>query len=123
MIGRVVVMEPHDYQAWLSGESGGAPGATGSMAATGAALFQQKGCVTCHAQQGGLGPVLAGIVGEPRPLQNGTEVIADDAYLRESILNPQAKLVSGFQPVMPTFQGQLNEEEILQLLQYIKGLS
>ncbi|HYD48643.1 MAG TPA: cytochrome c oxidase subunit II [Terriglobales bacterium] len=125
MIGKVVVMEQDDYQAWLSGEGPDqASAAQGSMASTGASLFEQKGCVTCHqSQPGALGPVLAGIAGKARPLQDGTEVVADDAYLRESILNPQAKMVSGYQPVMPTFKGQLTEEQVLQLIQYIKGLS
>ena len=130
MIGRVVVMEPHRYQAWMSGETTGQQVAAagvagaGSMAATGASLSRQKGCVTCRAQERGLfGSSTPASPASARTLPSGTEVIADDAYLRESILNPQAKIVSGFQPVMPTFQGQLNEEEILQLLQYIKGLS
>jgi cytochrome c oxidase subunit 2 len=137
MIGRVVVMEPADYQAWLSqpGEPLVAPAAGGAIApgaaqpaavspaAAGEALFREKACMTCHQPQGGaLGPSLVGIYGKPVKLQDGSEVVVDDAYLRESILNPAAKIVAGFQPVMPTFQGQLNEEQILQLIQYIKSL-
>ncbi len=133
MIGRIVVMEPADYQAWLSESgatvvadgigSGSAQPASAAPVAAGEALFTQKACATCHQPQGGaLGPSLVGLYGKPVKLQDGSAVVADDAYIRESILNPTAKLVAGFQPVMPTFQGQLNEEQILQLIQYIKSL-
>ncbi len=116
MIGQVVVMEPAEYQAWLSG---GAP--TGSMASKGAALFEQLGCITCHrGDSGGRGPQLAGVFGKPVRLQNGESVVADESYLRESILNPQAKIVAGFQPIMPTFKGLVSEEGIMQLIAYIK---
>jgi cytochrome c oxidase subunit 2 len=132
MIGRIVVMEPAEYQAWLSqtvpttlaGGGGGAAAAAMSPAAAGEALFTQKACVTCHRPQGGaLGPSLIGVYGRRVKLQDGSEVVADDAYLRESILHPTAKIVAGFQPVMPTFQGQLDEEQVLQLIQYIKSLA
>jgi cytochrome c oxidase subunit 2 len=117
MIGRVVVMEPRDYQAWLSG-SDGQP-----LAARGQQLFQQLACVTCHLQDGsGRGPRLNGVPGSKVELANGSSVTADDGYIRESILTPQAKLVSGFQPVMPTFQGLVNEEGVMSLIEYIKSL-
>ena len=117
MIGRVVVMEPRDYQAWLSG-SDGQP-----LAVRGQQLFNQLACVTCHLNDcTGRGPSLAGIPGSKVELANGTGVVADDGYLRESILTPQAKLVSGFQPVMPTFQGLVNEEGVMALIEYIKSL-
>jgi len=117
MIGRVVVMEPRDYQAWLSG-SDGQP-----LAARGQQLFQQLACVTCHLNDGsGRGPSLAGVYGSKVDLANGTGVTADDGYIRESILTPQMKLVSGFQPVMPTFQGLVNEEGVMSLIEYIKSL-
>jgi cytochrome c oxidase subunit II len=117
MIGRVVVMEPRDYQAWLSG-SDGQP-----LAVRGQQLFQQLACVTCHLNDGtGRGPSLAGVPGSKVELANGTGVVADDGYIRESILTPQAKLVSGFQPVMPTFQGLVNEEGVMALIEYIKSL-
>jgi len=140
LIGRVVVMEPADYQAWLSqsgpsGMSGAAPapgtvpGAASASAAAvsapaaGAALFASLGCITCHQPQpGALGPSLIGLYGSRVKLQDGSEVVADDAYIRESILTPTAKVVAGFQPVMPTFQGQVDEEQILQLIQYIRSL-
>jgi cytochrome c oxidase subunit 2 len=133
MIGRIVVMEPADYQVWLSQSAppvspaslapGAAQSASLSPAAAGEALFRAKACITCHQPQGGaLGPSLVGIYGKPVKLQDGREVTVDDAYLRESILQPTAKVVAGFQPVMPTFQGQLDEEQVLQLIQYIKSL-
>lgn len=119
MIGWVYVMEPADYEAWLSG------GATaGTMPATGEKIFQRLGCATCHVPQGGgRGPSLVDTFNKPVQLQDGAKVVADESYLRESILNPNAKIVAGFQPVMPTFQGQVNEETLLQLIAYIKSLS
>ena len=118
MIGHVVVMEPAEYQTWLSG---GPPAA--ALATAGQALFEQLGCITCHrGDSGARGPHLVGIVGKPVQLQNGETVIADETYLRESILNPQAKIVAGFQPIMPTFKGLVSEEGLIQLIAYIKSL-
>lgn len=129
MIGRIVVMEPAEYQAWLSRGAGGAgvtsAASTGVMplASSGEALFQQLGCATCHrGESGALGPALAGLAGSRVRLESGDTVVADDSYLRESILNPQAKLVAGYQPVMPTFKGQVSEEDVMQLITYIKTL-
>jgi cytochrome c oxidase subunit 2 len=117
MIGRVVVMEPRDYQAWLSG-SDGQP-----LAVRGQQLFQQLACVTCHLNDGtGRGPSLAGVYGSKVTLANGSGVVADEGYIRESILTPQMKLVNGYQPVMPTFQGLVNEEGVMALIEYIKSL-
>ena len=117
MIGNVVVMEPNDYQAWLSGSTGM------PMAAQGEQLFQQLGCVGCHLGDGsGRGPALAGKYGQPQPLANGTSVVVDDTYIRESILTPQMKLAAGYGPVMPTFQGLVNEEGVMSLIEYIKSL-
>ncbi len=123
MIGHVVVMDPADYQAWLAGapaQAGAAAESGGSLADAGKGLFEQLGCETCHRAGSVLGPALAGIVGKAVTLQDGSTVTADDAYLRESILNPQAKVVQGFAPVMPTFKGQIDEEQILQLIAYLK---
>lgn len=122
MIGRVVVMEPAEFQAWLSG-SQGAGGDTATMAAAGQQLFEQLGCATCHqAESGARGPNLAGLFNKQVTLADGRTVVADDTYLRESILNPQAAVVSGYQPIMPTFKGLVSEEGLLQLLAYIKTL-
>ncbi len=117
MIGKVVVMEPDDYQAWLSGGGGL------SMAARGEQLFQQLGCVSCHLTDGsGRGPSLIGKYGAQEMLANGAAVAVDDTYVRESILTPQMKLVAGYQPLMPTFQGLVNEEGLMSLIEYIKSL-
>jgi cytochrome c oxidase subunit II len=117
MIGWVYVMEPAEYEKWLSG------GGEISMATRGQKLFEQYGCASCHRKdERGRGPSLEGVYGKPVKLSNGQTVIADDAYLRESILHPQAKIVYGFGPIMPSFQGQLGEEQLLQIITYIKSL-
>ena len=121
MIGWVYVMTPADYELWLSGGTKGE-----SMAEAGARLFNQLGCITCHIADGtGRGPVLQGIYGKPVKLMGGQSVVADEAYIRESILSPSAKIVLGYPSpsIMPTFQGQVSEEQILQLIAYIKSLS
>ena len=119
MIGEVVVMEPASYQAWLSGGN-----AEGSLASTGQKLFQQLGCTTCHRfDTQGRGPNLVGAYGKPVRLDDGRTVTVDDNYVRESILNPGAKVVAGFRPIMPTFQGIVNEEQLLSLVAYVRSLS
>lgn len=121
MIGRIVAMEPAAFQSWLTGASGGAGL---SMTAAGERLFQQHGCTTCHSgANDARGPLLNGLAGKPVHLEGGATVVADDAYLRESIVNPQAKLVAGFGPVMPTYQGLLTEDQIMQLIAYLKSLA
>lgn len=118
MIGWVYVMEPQDYQAWLSG------GATGSLASSGERLFHDLACVNCHhLDDQGRCPNLRNLYGSQVPLSDGTKVVADEEYLRESILNPSVKIVAGFQPIMPTFQGLVTEEGVLQLVEYIKSLT
>ncbi|MBD02958.1 MAG: cytochrome c oxidase subunit II [Gemmatimonadetes bacterium] len=119
MIGRVVVMEEQDYQNWLGGGAAGE-----SMVEAGMRHFEQLGCATCHkSQSGGRGPTLTGVYGEPVQLASGEVVVADEAYIRESILRPTSSIVNGYQPIMPTFQGQISEETLLQLITYIKSLS
>jgi cytochrome c oxidase subunit 2 len=118
MIGQIVVMEPALYQAWLAG---GTP--TGSLASTGQTIFQQLGCPTCHRfDVQGRGPNLVGIFGKPVQLEDGRTVTADENYIRESILSPSAKVVQGFKPIMPVFQGLVSEEELTALVAYIKSL-
>jgi cytochrome c oxidase subunit II len=118
MIGQVVVMEPAAYQAWLAG------GGEGSLGERGAALFQQLACNSCHLDSGqGRGPSLQNIFGKPVELQDGSTATVDEAYLRESILNSQAKIVRGFQPLMPTFQGLISEENLIALIEHVKSLS
>ena len=119
MIGEVVVMDPSAYQVWLS--SGGSAGA---LSINGKQVFQQMGCVTCHrSDTQGRGPDLAGIFGKPVALDDGRTVVADENYIRESILNPAAKVVAGFKPIMPTYQGQISEDTLAELVAYIKSLS
>ena len=123
MIGSIVVMEPSDFQVWLSGGRAAAGGTTLSPGEVGRQLFAQKGCATCHRGVSGmLGPSLAGLFGKERSFTDGSTAVADEEYLRQSILTPQAHVVVGYQPVMPTFKGQIDEEGLLALIQYIKSL-
>jgi cytochrome c oxidase subunit 2 len=118
MVGWVEVLEPTDYQKWLAG------GAEGSLASQGEKLFQKYACNTCHTNDAtARGPVLIGLYGSTVTLSNNATARADEDYIRESILNPQAKIVKGFTGIMPTFQGQVSEEDLLKLLAYIKSLS
>ncbi len=120
MIGRVVVMEPAAYQAWLGG--GGAD--EQPMVARGEQLFGDLGCNTCHMSDGeGRGPSLHDVFGSRQILASGATVLVDASYVRESILNPQAKIVAGYQPLMPTFQGLISEEGVMELIEYVKSLS
>jgi cytochrome c oxidase subunit II len=127
MIGRVVVMEPADYQAWLGGGRGG------SLSQAGEKRFNDLGCTTCHrdagtsldgapAPSGGRGPELRGLFGSRVKLRSGETLVADESYLRESILDPKAKVVQGFEPIMPTYATQLDEEGVLELVAYLKSL-
>jgi cytochrome c oxidase subunit II len=118
MIGSVYVMEPQEYQTWLSGGTGG------TLAESGAKLFTDLACVNCHKMDNsGRGPSLVGVFGSNVPLTGGGSVKADEQYIRESILHPTAKVVANYQPVMPTFQGLVTEEGVLELVEYIKGLA
>ena len=119
MIGAVHVLEPRAYQTWLSGVQGL------TSAEAGRELFVQFRCNSCH-QGGGTtsrGPPLENLFGRPVKLTDGTTVIADEAYLRESILKPNAKIVAGYQPMMPMYDGIIGEEGILQLIAEIRSLS
>ena len=119
MIGTVVVQEPSDYQVWLTG----VPAAKSSTGA-GAALFAQHACNTCHLEgPGGRGPQLAGIFGTEVELADGSKVTVDEAYIRESILHPTARVVRGYEPLMPTFQGQVSEEALVEIVRYVKSLT
>jgi cytochrome c oxidase subunit 2 len=118
MVGEVVVMEPNEFQTWLSG---GAP--EGSLASAGSKLFADLACNTCHRPDAqGRGPVLDGLFGKTVTLQNGQQAVVDEAYVRESILQPAAKIAAGYQPIMPTFQGLVTEEQLLELVEYVKSL-
>jgi cytochrome c oxidase subunit 2 len=118
MIGEVIVMEASEYQEWLSGG-----GPEGSLASAGEKLFADLACNTCHRpDSAGRGPVLNGLFGRTITTQAGEQVVVDEAYIRESILNPSAKITAGYQPIMPTFQGLVTEEGLLELIEYVKSL-
>ncbi len=118
MGGWVTVQDPAEYAAWLAGETGDL-----NPVSAGEKLFEQLACVTCHLADGsGRGPSLNGVYANKVLLADGTTVTADDSYIRESILQPKAKIVAGFQPVMPVFQGLVTEEQIISLTAYVKSL-
>jgi cytochrome c oxidase subunit II len=118
MGGEVTVMDPAEYAAWLSDEAGNL-----DPVSAGAQLFSQLACNTCHLSDGtGRAPSLNGVYQGKVLLSDGSTVVADDGYIRESILQPKAKIVAGYQPVMPTFQGLVTEEQIMNLTAYIKSL-
>lgn len=118
MIGTVHVMEVDDYEKWVSDDA-----TRLSMAEAGGRLFQAIGCQTCHSPTSGeRGPDLAGVYGSEQALKGGRRALVTDAYLRESILNPNAKLTEGYEPLMPSFQGQISEEDLLQIIAYIRSL-
>ena len=117
MLGTVVVMTPEEYSSWLSDAS------TEPAAVAGAHLFERYRCNTCHKMDGtGDGPSLQGVVGSRVPLAGGGAVLANDQYLRDSVLNPAKQVVAGFEPMMPSFRDQLNEVEVQQLIAYIEML-
>jgi cytochrome c oxidase subunit II len=118
MVGDIVVQEQAQYEAWMNG------GSTGPLSASGEKIFAELGCATCHrSDTQGRGPNLQGVFGKPVQLEDGRTVNADENYLRECILDPGAKRVKGFQPIMPTFQGLVSEEQVNALVAYIKSIS
>jgi cytochrome c oxidase subunit II len=118
MIGKVHVMEYSDYQNWLRGVP-----KDKTPAAAGEQLFGSLACTNCHLADGkGRGPSLQNLYGKDVKLSDGSTVKVDDAYLRESMLNPGAKVVSGYMNDMPTFQGLVTEEKVAMIIQYIKSI-
>ena len=127
MTGEVVVLSPPQFQTWLA-QNGGSP----TLAAQGQVLFMRYGCSGCHGGNGVGGneaqsivraPSLQGLYGGPVPLSDGTVVTADDRYIHDSIVRPQSQIVAGYAPVMPSFAGQISEEDLLKLVAYIKSLA
>lgn len=120
MIGSIVVMEPVEYEKWLSGDSG-AP-----LQEKGRELFSKLACASCHQGSAGdektRGPRLEGVFGSKVMIEGTGPVVADEAYIRESILDPRAKVVAGYVAVMPSFQGQVSEEQLIELVAYIKSI-
>ncbi len=118
MGGSVIVMPQAEYEQWLAGDSGNVP-----LAQAGEAAFQQLGCVTCHqADNKGRGPSLVGLFGSEAKLESGQTVTADEEYIRESVLNPRAKIVAGYPSIMPTYKGQISDEGLQQIVAYVKSL-
>jgi cytochrome c oxidase subunit 2 len=118
MIGQVVVMDPSEYETWLSSGQ-----AEGSLASAGGKLFADLACNTCHRPDAqGRGPVLQNLFGRTIALQSGEMVVVDEAYIRESILTPNERITAGFQPIMPSYQGQVSEDGLLELIEYVKAL-
>jgi cytochrome c oxidase subunit 2 len=119
MGGEIVVMRPPQFALWLEGHLG-----PGTLAAQGATLFRARGCSGCHGANASIhAPDLDGLYGRPVQLAGGGQVIADDRYIRDSILLPDKQRVAGYEPLMPSFSGQLSEEDLLALLAYLKSTS
>lgn len=119
MTGRIVVMRKEDYGRWLSAQPQG-----DNLANEGAAIFELRGCSGCHADSSKVhAPKLRGIYGRPVQLASGKSIIADDAYLRDSMLMPKRDIVAGYEPIMPSYQGILDDGEIQSLTAYIRSLS
>lgn len=119
MTGRIVVMKPDDYTRWLSQQD-----VDGTLAAQGSALFRELGCSGCHMGTSTVrAPHLDGLYGRPVPLTDGRVVVADERYIRDSILQPRAEVAAGYDPVMPSFAGRVDEEGLIKLVAYIKSLA
>jgi cytochrome c oxidase subunit 2 len=117
MTGQIIVMHPAEYQRWLSQQ------AEGSLALEGRKLFLKYRCVSCHsADSDARAPVLENLFDSTVPLRDGEPVRADYDYLRRSIMQPSEQIVLGFQDVMPPFEGQLSEEQVIALIAYIRSL-
>ena len=122
MIGSVVVVSDREYKEWLETSSAAGEGMT--LEEYGSTLFVSKACNTCHSLAGKrlVGPPLDGMFGREEAMTKGQPVLVDENYLRESILEPQAKVVAGYQPVMPTYQGILSDRELDALIAYLKSM-
>src|SRR6202167_865150 len=119
MIGEVVAMTPDDYQKWASGSTSGA-----SLAQNGERLFASLGCSSCHSGEAtARGPNLAQVYGSQLQMADGSTVTANDAFPREAILNPSTRVTAGYAAIMPTYQGQVSEEGLIDLVEYIKNLN
>jgi cytochrome c oxidase subunit II len=123
MLAKVIVHEPGGFEKWMNEVGNMFKSMTPVQ--VGETLYRLRGCAQCHSTDGkaGVGPTFKGVFGHEVPLKGGASVLADENYVRESILEPQAKIVAGFEPVMPTFQGKLNDRDISALIEYLKTLS
>jgi cytochrome c oxidase subunit 2 len=119
MIGEVTAMSPDDYQKWTQESTSGM-----SLAQNGERLFASMGCNACHSGNAAArGPSLAGVYGSKLQLTSGSQVLVNDAYLRDAILNPSQHITAGYAPIMPTYQGQISEDGLIDLVEYIKTLN
>jgi len=118
MVGEVTVMTPEDYKKWLEQSNSGQ-----SLAQNGERLFASMGCNSCHnGSAAARGPSLAGVYGSKLTLTDGRQILVDDAYLRDAILNPSEHVTAGFSPIMPTYQGQISEDGLIDLVEFIKNM-
>jgi cytochrome c oxidase subunit 2 len=118
MIGEVTAMAPADYKKWLDESTSGT-----SLAQNGERLFASMGCNACHSGNAAArGPSLAGVYGSKLTLTDGSQVLVNDAYLRDAILNPSQHVTAGYAPIMPTYQGQISEDGLIDLVEFIKQL-
>jgi cytochrome c oxidase subunit 2 len=118
MIGQITVLTPDDYKKWLAESTSGM-----SLAQNGERLFASMGCNSCHSGNAAArGPNLAGVYGSRLTLTDGSQVLVNDAYLRDAILNPSQHVTAGFAPIMPTYQGQISEDGLIDLVEYIKNM-
>jgi cytochrome c oxidase subunit 2 len=118
MIGDVVAMSPADYEKWAQQSTSGM-----SLAQNGERLFASMGCNACHnGSAAARGPNLAGVFGSKLTLTSGSEVLVNEAYLRDAILNPSQHVTAGFAPIMPTYQGQISEDGLIDIVEYLKTL-
>jgi cytochrome c oxidase subunit 2 len=117
MLGRIVVMREPEFEQWLWRQD-----ATGTLAALGKALFIQFGCSGCHDGNGTVrAPALDGLYGKRIPINDGTFRIVDERYLRDSILKPRAEIAAGFEPLMPSYEGKISEDELVKIVAYLKS--
>ncbi len=119
MLGHIIVLEQPAYQRWLESQSAGP-----NMATRGEALFRELGCSGCHGERATVhAPPLEGLFGRRVPLTGGALVVANERYIRDSILLPASEIAAGYEPIMPTFAGQVSEVDLLELIAYIKSLA
>lgn len=119
MAGRIVVMQQPEYQNWLAHQD-----VSGTLSVQGAALFRSLGCSGCHSEGSPVrSPALAGLYGKRVALSDGTLEIADERYIRDSILKPRSTISAGYEPLMPSYDGKISEDEIIELVAYIKSLA
>jgi cytochrome c oxidase subunit 2 len=119
MIGTITALSPADYKKWTEDSTSGM-----SLAQNGERLFASMGCNACHSGNAAArGPDLSGVYGSKLQLTNGSQVLVNDAYLRDAILNPSQHVTAGYAPIMPTYQGQISEDGLIDLVEYLKGLN